>query len=244
MAPTSGVVVKSFNSGVLVFNMLINGKVCDVMFDTDSTVNILGKETLSGFLGIPIRFIQVKAGQVKAIQGIAGQKISNIGNVQLNTELLGHNSAKFFVVLPNTSFGAEAVLNHKRTAVCLQLEDETSLSNLDDFTVTTSPSVESMPAEITSTSVECMPMVGAYHESLAPSREIASVKREPPIPSVNRRNKQGELHNHDNDVVLSVPENENGQTTTASGKIDVSIIALHATVGNENGTDNLEESED
>ena len=60
VAPTCGVAVKSFILGVPVFNMLINGKACDVLFDAGSTVNILGKETLSGYLGIPDRFIQVK----------------------------------------------------------------------------------------------------------------------------------------------------------------------------------------
>ena len=35
-----------FNPGIPVFNMKINGKMCDVLFDTGSTVNILGKDTL------------------------------------------------------------------------------------------------------------------------------------------------------------------------------------------------------
>ena len=52
--------------------MKINGKTCDVLFDTGSTVNIVGKEVLSGYMGIPNRFIQVKTGQVKAIQVIIG----------------------------------------------------------------------------------------------------------------------------------------------------------------------------
>ena len=52
--------MKFYNPGVPVFNMLINSKVCNVLFDTGSTVNIMGKDTLSGYLGIPDRFIQVK----------------------------------------------------------------------------------------------------------------------------------------------------------------------------------------
>ena len=246
MNPTCGVVWKPFNPGVPVFNMLINGKECDVLFDTGSTVNIMGKETLSEYLGIPDRFIQVKAGQVKAIQGITGQKISNVGNVQLSTELLGHKSVESFVVLPNTTFGAdaligyktmrrwgllldckneEAVLNHQRTAVCLQLEDEMSFSNLADLTETTSSSRGCVPAERAS-------------ENPAPRRVTRAVRR--------RKPRQGELLNHDHDVVLSVCENEHGQTAAVSGN-DTSIIKnleKHACIGTDADTDYMEVIED
>ena len=173
--------------------MFVNGIFCKFFFYF-VTLNILWKDTLSRYLEIPVRFTQVKTGQVKAIQGITGQKISNMGNVQLSTELLGHKSVGSFIVLPNTTFGAEAligyktmrrwglvldckteeaVLNHRRTAVCLQLEDETSLSNVADLT------------ETTSTSVECMPTVGAHHGSITPVEKVASVKGKTPLPSVN-----------------------------------------------------------
>ena len=45
-------------------------------------------------------------------------------------------------------------------------------------------------------------------------------------------------------MVLSVCENENGQTTTASEIIDASSIDAHVTVGIETGADYLEESDD
>ena len=67
---------------------------CDVLFGTGSTVNILGKDTLVNYLGIHERFIQVKTNGIKGIKLITGQKISNLGNVQLSTELLNYESVE------------------------------------------------------------------------------------------------------------------------------------------------------
>ena len=121
-----------FNPGVPVFNMKINGKSCHALFNTGSTVNILGKNTLIKYLGIPDRFIQVKTGEVKAIKVITGQKISNLGNVQLSTELLGYKSVESFAVLPDTTFGADALIGYKTMrywVLILDFKNEEVISN-------------------------------------------------------------------------------------------------------------------
>ena len=93
-----------------IFRMKINGKEVDALFDTGSTVNILDYETLVNHLEIPKQFIQNKS---TGIRGITGQKVSNVGNVQLQTELLNYKSAESFVVLPALTFPAQALIRYK-----------------------------------------------------------------------------------------------------------------------------------
>ena len=130
------------------------------MFDTGSTVNILDYNTLVNHLEVPRQFIQTTS---TGIRGITGQQVTNIGNVQLQTELLKHRSAESFVVLPDLTFPAQALIGYrtmkrwglildcKKEEVtldsqaqhdCFQLEDETSPSNLINLTETTSMSGE------------------------------------------------------------------------------------------------------
>ena len=63
-----------------IFRMKIKGKEVDALFNTGSTVNILDYKTLVNHLEMPKQFIQNKDSR---IGGITGQKVSNIGNVQL-----------------------------------------------------------------------------------------------------------------------------------------------------------------
>ena len=93
-----------------IFRMKINGKEVDALFDTGSTVNILDYETLVNHLEIPKQFIQNKS---TGIRGITGQKVSNVGNVQLQTELLNYKSGESFVVLPALTFPAQALIEYK-----------------------------------------------------------------------------------------------------------------------------------
>ena len=130
-----------------IFRMKINGKECNVLFDTGSTVNILGRETLVDYLGVPEKFIQ---GQLTGIKGISGQRILNQGNVQLPTEMLGYKSVESFAVLPELKFSFHALIGFRTMKnwgivldcrkrelslptdnrhQCLELEDEMSPSN-------------------------------------------------------------------------------------------------------------------
>ena len=138
------------------FRMKIIGKEVDTLFDTGSTVNNLDYKNLVNHLEIPKQFIQNKS---TGIRVITGQKVSNIGKVQLQTELLNYKSAKSFVVLPTLTFPAQALISYKSMKKwgvildcekeeitldaesphdCFQLEDERSPSNLINLTETTS----------------------------------------------------------------------------------------------------------
>ena len=63
---------------MLVLDLFVNGIFCMLFFFVGNTVNIFVKDTFSRYMGIFDRFIQVKTGQVKEIQGITRQKISNL----------------------------------------------------------------------------------------------------------------------------------------------------------------------
>ena len=98
----------------------------------------------------------------------------------------------------------EVVLNQRKLQFCLQLEDETSPSNMANLT------------ETMLTSDECMPTVGDHSSSIAPGKEDKSVKRKTPLPSVKggstqrnqtTRNRLVPDH-HLDEVVLSVQGND------------------------------------
>ena len=78
-----------------VFRVKLNGKSCGVLFDTGNTVNIISKETLVDDLGLPDHAI---GGPTTRIKGITGQKITNLGSVNLSTELIGYKSNETFAV--------------------------------------------------------------------------------------------------------------------------------------------------
>ena len=69
-----------------IFEVKVYGKECDMLFDTGSTVNILGRETLVKHLGISEKFIQ---GNLAGIKGITGQRIMTQGDVQITSNMLG-----------------------------------------------------------------------------------------------------------------------------------------------------------
>ena len=133
------------------FRMRIHHKTCVVLLDTGSTVNVVGHDVLREHLKIPNKFLQRDPEKLGKISGITGQKISNVGNIQLQTDFLGHKSVENFVVLPKATFGADALVgfptmkkwgliidceeerairDNQETEVCLQLEEETSSPNL------------------------------------------------------------------------------------------------------------------
>ena len=163
------------NSNLPIFRMKLNGKFYGVLFDTGSTVNIISKGAVVDDLGIPNHAI---GGLTTRTKGITGQKITNLGNINLSTELLGFKSNEDFVVLEEATFPAQALIDYKTmqnwgliinckdhklgiqqgvSMNCLHLEGERSFPNLINLVGTSTSGIETVheKPQQTQTDLDC-----------------------------------------------------------------------------------------